>query len=180
MFCRILLVTTTLTLTLPSIAQSLPNTQSITSKVIKATTNYQAAISCSDLQPEPKNIAALVPYKTFDDRINATYAAFWVGDIGCAGGSSTSGVNVAIVTVGAADTFLVDPLRSSPAVSVEFPSRGYERIVGNTKDSIIIDAAEHGPNDANCCPSIRFRYTLKLDEKGNWKQTEKKSLPPKK
>lgn len=180
MIYRALALSIALTVALPSLAQNAPGTQVITAKIIKSVANYQSAISCSDMPPEAKNIAALVPYKTLDDRLNATYAVFWIGDIGCAGGSGTSGENIAIVTVGAADTFVVDPLRSSPTVSLDFPQRGYERIVGNTKDSIIVDAAEHGPNDANCCPSVRFRYTLKLDEKGNWKQIDKKSLPPKK
>ncbi|MBD2326939.1 hypothetical protein [Alkalinema sp. FACHB-956] len=179
MLYRFAILAVVWTTAVPGFAQNVLSTQAVTARVIQAAANYQAAISCNDIPPEAKNIAALVPYRIHEDRMNAMYAVFWSGDIGCNGGSGTTFMNLSIVTVGVADTFIVDPLRSSPAVSIDFPSRGYERIVGNTKDSIIIDAADYGPNDSNCCPSLRFRYTLKLDEKGNWNQVAKKQLPPK-
>jgi hypothetical protein len=39
---------------------------------------------------------------------------------------------------------------------------------------------EYGPKDSNCCPSIKVRFTLRVDEKGYWKLTEKKTMPAKK
>ncbi|MBL8431585.1 MAG: hypothetical protein JNK80_04255 [Dechloromonas sp.] len=45
---------------------------------------------------------------------------------------------------------------------------------------MILEGLEYGPEDSNCCPSIVVRFTLKLDEKGNWKLAEKKVMPPRK
>ena len=163
-----------------SIAQPAPSVPEITKGVIKAVKSYATAISCEDGQIEPKNIAALNPYKTLDDRLDARFAVLWTGDIGCAGGSGTVGTNISIVTVGAGDSYLVDPQASSPIVTFESPVRFVERIVGNTKDTLILEGKEQGPKDANCCPSIPVRFTLKLDSKGAWKMIDKKTLPAKK
>jgi len=161
-------------------AQSAPPVQEITKQIVKSVTNYANAISCPGVKVEPKQIAALLPYKTFDDRMDAKYAVLWSGDIGCAGGSATEFTNVSIVTVGAGDAFVVDPAQSSPLIQFESPVRYVSRIVGNTRDSLILEGWEQGPNDPNCCPSILVRFTLRVDEKGNWKLTEKKVMPSKK
>jgi len=163
-----------------SFAQSAPPVQEITKQIIKSVSSYANAISCPGITVEPKKIAALVPYKTFDDRMDAKYAVLWVGDIGCAGGSGTEATNVAVVTVSTGDSYVVNPLQSSPAIQFESPVRGIERIVGNTRDSLILEGKEYGPNDPNCCPSIKVRFTLRVDEKGNWKLVEKKTMPAKK
>lgn len=161
-------------------AQNAPPVQEITKQIVKSVTSYANAISCPGIAVEPKKIAALVPYKTVDDRLDAKYAVLWVGDIGCAGGSGTEGTNISIVTVSTGDSYVVDPLQSSPAIQFESPVRGIERIVGNTRDSLILEGKEYGPNDPNCCPSIKVRFTLRSDEKGNWKLVEKKAMPSKK
>lgn len=163
-----------------SFAQSAPPVQEITKQIIKSVTAYANSISCPGVIVEPKQIAALVPYKTIDDRMDAKYAVLWVGDIGCAGGSGTSGTNVSIVTVSTGDSYVVDPLLSSPAIQFESPVRNVERIVGNTRDSLILEGKEYGSNDPNCCPSIKVRATLRVDEKGNWKLVEKKTMSSKK
>ncbi len=167
-------------MTTGSLAQSAPPVQEITRQVVKAATSYKDAIACAEGKIGAKDIAALVPYKTLDDRPDAKYAVLWGGDIGCAGGSGTHGTNIAIVTIGAGDSYIVDPLQSSPVIQFESPVRYVNRIVGNTRDSIILEGLEYGPKDANCCPSITVRFTLKLDEKGNWKLVEKKVMPPRK
>ena len=123
---------------------------------------------------------SLVPYKTMDDRMDAKYAVLWVGDIGCAGGSGTEGTNLSIVTISTGDSYVVDPLQSSPVIQFESPVRFVERIVGNTRDSLILEGMEYGPKDPNCCPSIKVRFTLRVDEKGNWKLVEKKTMSAKK
>lgn len=161
-------------------AQSAPPVQEITKQIIKAATSYKDAIACVEDKIGAKDIAALVPYKTLDDRMDAKYAVLWGGDIGCAGGSGTYGTNVSIVTIGAGDSYTVNPLQSSPVIQFETPVRIVSRIVGNTRDSMILEGLEFGPKDANCCPSIPVRFTLKLDEKGNWKLADKKVMPPKK
>ena len=161
-------------------AQSAPPVQEITKQVIRSVTGYANAISCPGVKVDPKQIAALVPYKTIDDRMDAKYAVLWVGDIGCMGGSGTSGTNISVVTISTGDSYVVDPLQSSPAIKFESPVRGVERIVGNTRDSLILEGMEHGPKDPNCCPSIKVRFTMQVDEKGNWKLVEKKAMSSKK
>ncbi len=161
-------------------AQSVPPVQEITRQVIKAATSYKDAIACVEDKIGPKDIAALVPYKTLDDQLEAKYAVLWVGDIGCAGGSGTYGTNISIVTIGVGNSYLVDPLQSSPVIRFESPVRLVNRIVGNTRDSMILEGLEFGPKDANCCPSVPVRFTLKVDEKGNWKLVDKKVMPAKK
>jgi len=163
-----------------SFAQSAPPVQEITKQIIKSVTNYGNAISCPGVTVEPKQIAALVPYKSIEYRMDAKYAVLWSGDIGCFGGSGTEGTNVSIVTISIGDSYIVDPLQSSPAVQFESPVRHIERIVGNTTDSLILEGKEFGPNDPNCCPSIKVRFTLRVDEKGNWKLVDKKVMPAKK
>lgn len=162
-----------------SFAQSAPPVQEITKQIIRSVTGYANAISCGDVKVGAKDIAALVPYKTMDDRMDAKYAVLWGGDIGCAGGSGTSTTNIAIVTVSTGDSFVVNPLQSSPAINFE-SVRFVERIVGNTRDTLILEGLEHGPNDSNNFPSIKIRFTLRVDEKGNWKLVEKKVMPSKK
>lgn len=161
-------------------AQTTPSTTEILRGIAKAVNSYRASVSCGDQVVDAKSIAALSAYKTFDDRMDAKYAVLWTGDIGCAGGSGTSGSNIAIVTVGTGDSYMVDPLLSSPVVSFESPVRNIERIVGNTKDTLILEGKEYGPKDANCCPSLNVRFTLKSDEKGNWKLVDKKVAPARK
>jgi hypothetical protein len=163
-----------------SFAQSAPSVQEITKQIIRSVTGYANAISCPDVKVDPKQIAALVPYKTIDDRMDAKYAVLWVGDIGCVGGSGTSGTNISVVTISIGDSYVVDPLQSSPAIEFETPVSDVERIVGNTRDSLILEGKEYGPNDSRCCPSIKVRFTLRADEKGNWKLVKKKVMSSKK
>jgi hypothetical protein len=168
------------TFMLSSFAHSAPPVQEITKQIINSVTGYANAISCSGVKIDPKQIAALVPYKTLDDRFDAKYAVLWTGDIGCSGGSGSEATHLSIVTIGSGDSYVVDPFQSSPVIQFDTPIRDVERIVGNTKDSLILEGMEYGPKDSNCCPSIKVRFTLRVDEKGNWKLAEKKTMPAKK
>ena len=161
-------------------AQNMPSAQEITRYIIKVATAYADSIACEHSKIEAKNIAALAPYKTMDSRGDAKYVVLWSGDIGCAGGTGTTGSAITLVKIGAGDSFVVDPLQSSPIISHELPVRYVERLVGNTADSLIIEGKEYGKDDPNCCPSINVRATLKVDAKGNWKMVEKKVIPSKK
>lgn len=161
-------------------AQDAPPAQEITKQIIRSVTDYANSISCEDGEVSPKNIAALVPYKTSDDRWDEKYAVIWTGDIGCSGGSHSSTANLSIVTIGSSDSYVVDPLKSSPVIKFECPVQAVERVVGNTSDSLVLEGNEVGPDDASCCPSVKVRFTLRADEKGNWKLADKKILPSKK
>jgi hypothetical protein len=163
--------------TASALAQDVPPAGEIARQVARSAAAYANAISCPDVRVEPAQVAELVPYRTREDREDAQYAVVWSGDIGCAGGTGTSGANVALVLVRSGDSYVVDPLRSSPAIEFESPVRYVERMVGHTRDSLTLEGKEYGPNDPNCCPSVRVRFTLRVDGKGNWKLVEKKALP---
>ena len=172
------------TFMLGSFAQNAPSVQEVTKQIINSATNYAKAISCNrdELGVDSKDIAALVPYKTLDDRENAKYAVLWTGGIGeCFIGIGMGNIstNLAIVRIGAGDSYFVDPFESSPAIKFESPVR-FARLVGNTKDSLILEGMEYTSEDANCCPSRKVRSTLRVDKKGDWKLVEKKVMPAKK
>ncbi len=137
----------------------------IDQKIIKSVTAYVNAISCPEGEIEAKNIIPLVPYTHIEDRSDAKYVVLSAGDIGCVGGSGSWGTHLSFVTIGAGNTFVVDPLRSSPAIQFESPVRLVERIVGHTAVSLTLEGNAYGQNDANCCPSVRERFTLRLDKK---------------
>lgn len=155
-----------------------PSVAEQTKEIINVVSRYGSSIGCLEAGPEAKDIAALTPFKSMMQRDDAKFAVLWVGDIGCAGGSGTISYNLAIVKVGAGNNFYVDPWQSEPAITTEIP-RAIERIVGATNDTLILDTLDYGENDANCCPSIRERITIKSDKEGNWKLINKKRLPNK-
>jgi hypothetical protein len=163
-----------------SFSQNAPPVDEITKQIIQSVTGYANAIAGGNEGVTPDKIAALVPYKTIDDRYDAKFAVLWVGDIGGLGGMGTMQTNISIVTIGAGDSYIVDPLQSSPAIRFESPVRYVERLVGNTRDSLILEGMEYGPDDPNCCPTVKVRFTVKVDGKGNWKLVEKKLIPTKK
>ncbi len=156
---------------LPLIAQP---TERITRNIIRPVSNYANAIACPGVTVDPAMGVALVPFKDRNNREDERYAVLWEGDIGCSGGSGSQGTALAIVTIGAGNTAVVDPLRSSPAIRFESPARLIDRIVGNTRDTLVLEGKEHGPKDAECCPSVSVRFTLRVDQRGNWKLVEKK------
>jgi len=155
------------------LAEEVPSVKEITRQIIVATTKYANAVSCGGVQITPKQIAALAPYKDFYAREEAEYAVLWDGDIGCLGGSGTSNPQVAIVKIGAGDSFMVDAQHSSPAIEFASPVRYIERLVGNNRDSLILEGLEYGSNDSQSTPSIRVRFVMMRDNKGNWKTVSK-------
>lgn len=156
---------------------AIPSVQTQTKAIVAAVKKYSQAISCTDAAPDPKNIAAMVPYTRSDNRLDAKFAVVWFGDIGCAGGSGTSGAAIAVVRVGAGDNFYVSPAESSPQVDDGLP-RHVEKVVGATADSITVDVRDYGDKDPNCCPTLRKRLTLRQSSKGNWSVISTKDLPP--
>ncbi|MCX7099726.1 MAG: hypothetical protein NTV43_17680 [Methylococcales bacterium] len=126
----------------PPDIDAVPTVSKITKEVLRAANSYASAVSCGESPAEAKDILALHPYKKKEDAFDSEYLVFWHGDIGCAGGSGTHTDNVALVRVGSFDSFYVDPSRSSPTIELEFNTRFLERLVGNTGDTIIVDASE--------------------------------------
>lgn len=152
-----------ITLVASSFAQEdvpVPSIHEQTTEIIKAATMYARSISCESGKIEPKDIAALVPFKDFNSQLEAKFAVLWHGDTGCQGGSGTDFSQIMIVTVGMGNRFLVDPTLSSPTAKFEIPVRFVDRLVGNTTDSLVLEGNEFGDNDSNCCPSVKIRFTM--------------------
>jgi hypothetical protein len=146
--------------------------QQITKRVVQVTNKYAKSISCEqDSYTDPKMIAALSPYKG-DIYDGAEYAVLWYGDIGCAGGSGTTTVNLAIVKVTTGESFIVDATQSSPAINFDYPSKLAE-VAGNNRDSLIINGCDWGKNDGNNFPSIPISVIMMRDNKGNWNTVSK-------
>lgn len=167
--------------------EPLLTTSQITQKIQQKVQLYADAVTCWKTEApdqkkysvSPKMIAALSPYVKKEYEGSGSFVTFWVGDMGCNGGSGTTSYYLATVNVDVRGDFYVDPFASEPFIKIsdQLNTRFIERIVGNTKDTLIIDALNFGSDkDANNFPSHKYRYTLKLDAKNNWNLLEKKFL----
>ena len=139
-------------------------------QAVQAASKYANSIACEVSEITPQDVAALVPYEN-GNRHEAKYAVIWHGDIECLGGSGTSSSNIALVSVGAGDTFFVTPNSSSPAVNFEAPaSRASSKIIDYGKDYLILEGFEYHPSgkDPMCCPSLSVKKVVRRDEKDNW------------
>jgi hypothetical protein len=145
-------------------------------RVLDAAHSYAEGISCVDGPSTPNDIVTLKPYEK-DDPLDSEFLVFWVGDVGCNGGSATTTQNIALVRVGSFNQFYVDPLRSSPAVGL--PVGQIAKIIGNTTDSITLETLEYAESDAHCCPSVRYQVTLQVDKNGQWNEIKRKAMTSK-
>jgi hypothetical protein len=129
---------------------------------------YANAVSCPGVRVRPADVLTLVPYKR-GERQQARYAVLWTGP-----GDEATYIAIATISGG---RFVVDPKLSSPLVQFESPVRFVRRVVDYTEDTLILQGNIYGPQDAHNKPSIPVRFTLQLDDNGNWKMVEKRVLP---
>ena len=142
--------------------------------IVDAVRRYANAISCPGVKVRTEDALALVPVED-DERMLPKYAVLWSGDLGCFGGAGIEATHLAIATV-SSGKYIVDPRLSSPVVTFDSPVRFVKRVVSYTTDTITLQGNVFGPQDTRE-PSIPVRFTLKVDEKGNWKMTDKRVLP---
>ena len=143
--------------------------------IADAVRRYANAISCPGVKVRSEDVLALVPGED-DDRRLSKYAVLWTGDLGCFGGSGIEATHLAIATI-SGGKYIVDPRLSSPVVEFESPVRYVKRVVSYNEDSLTLQGNVYGPQDKTGNPTIPVRFTVKLDEKGNWKMTDKRLLP---
>lgn len=153
-------------ISLYGVASAAPSASEVTSNVVGAASSYARAVACQSSEIGPMDIIAISQYTSWEDRDDAEYLVFWVGDIGCLGGSGTATLNVTTVVVSTGDSYVVDLERSSPSVTVGASSGS--KVVGNAAGTIFIETHEYANDDANCCPSITKRVALTRDGSGNW------------
>ena len=163
-----LLVVLLLSIPAVSTAQDAPSPREITTQVVKTATAYANAISCQGNEIGPEDVVSISPYTSIEDRPEAEYVVIWRGDIDCLGGNATTTTNLTSIKIGIGDSYVVDLARSSPAI--QFDAGLEASLVGSAKDTLIFEKYEYVEGDANCCPSIKKRITLRADQQGNWKQ----------
>lgn len=136
---------------------------------------YANAVACPGVRVRPADVLTLVPYKR-GERQQSKYAVLWTGDPGCVAGPGDEATYIAIATI-SGGRFVVDPRQSSPLVQFESPVRFVRRVVDYSEDTLILQGNIYGPQDTHNNPSIPVRFTLQVDDNGNWKMVEKRVLP---
>lgn len=137
-------------------------------QLIKITTKYINSVACNNSEIRNEDVITLVPHTNDNDLFEAKYGVIWTGEIGCEG-TAGYGPNIAIVRIGRDNSYHVSPIESSPSIEFEAPVHYVTKLVNYTSTSIEFDGLEKGESDPNCCPSINVRFTLRLDNQGNWK-----------
>ncbi len=154
-------------------AQSDLSVAEVTRRVLESANSYARAIACETAEATAKDVAALVPLGPATDNApygEGTCAVLWHGDIGCRGGSGTVTDNIALVVRMADDTFLVDPRASSPQIAFDTSIATIDRLVGATKDSLVLDGRRYCDGQwslASC--AVKVRITLQQAKGGTWK-----------
>lgn len=164
-----------LTLSTAAIAAPERSNEEIKRGIADAVRRYANAISCPNVKVRPDDVLALTPFED-DYRRLSKYAVLWTGDMGCNGGSGIVASHLAIATINNGK-YVVDPRQSSPVVEFEAPVRVVKRVVSYTDETLTLQGNVHGPQDTQNNPTVPVRFTLKVDEKGNWKMLEKRVLP---
>jgi hypothetical protein len=136
--------------------------------VAEAVERYVNDVACPGVKVGPHDVMVL---KSADGEA-ARFAVLWSGDAGCSG---EEGAHIAIASE-ADGTFVVDPQMSSPVAEFDGPARFVRRVVDYSAGSLTLEGKAFGPYDVNS-PTIPVRFTLRLDEHGNWKLADKVLLP---
>jgi hypothetical protein len=147
----------------------------ISRQAIEVAMTYVKAVACDFDNPQAK-LVPLIPWNAKNDRFDARCAVLVNCDMGCNGGSGTTGTNLVMVKIMMGNTFLVEPEFSSPIVTFPVPVVTVSRVVKATKDTLVMEGLPHGPNDANCCPTRKLHFTMKQGAKGNWSLVNKAKI----
>lgn len=173
---RVLLFCFVLLTPFAAFGQDAPSKDEVHKKVAAKVLAYGKSIGC--LHNPNIKIVDLVPFDG-QNRYEARYIVLWNGDIQCHGGSGAEFTRVALVRIGIANRFYVDAKNSSPNVEFESAANHVDKVVTHTKNTISLEGMVGDEDDAACCPSVRIRYKLKMDDKGNWKLVSKKKVTTK-
>lgn len=74
--------------------------------------------------------------------------------------------------------YVVQPQLSSPVIRFELPVRFVTRVFSNNADTLVLEGREYAPADPRSNPSIPVRFTLRVNEKGDWKLIDNVRLTP--
>lgn len=124
-------------------------------KAARLVRDYSETIACVF---EDSTYKAVKVVGDASDQMGDQYVVHWYGDVGCGGGSGSSGSVFTVVEVRAFNTPVVLPkyeMSDMHIVEVTKFSGGNGRI--------FIDGLAYGPNDTQRNPTKKMSYTLKLD-----------------
>lgn len=127
-------------------------------------TGYAESIGCGSTISE-KNIAR-IDIASLGEAVIGTYVAMVDTDIGCHGGSGTGGSRLVFLGAesGREDRTYVMPALSEPSAIVTGRPRHITSLYVKS-GQLYATGLEYGPDDTNCCPSIRTIYRVDLKEK---------------
>ncbi|MES2321369.1 MAG: hypothetical protein V4633_03815 [Pseudomonadota bacterium] len=136
--------------------------------VAEAVERYVHEVACPGVKVGPHDVMALKGAAGEMER----YAVLWSGDADCDG---EEGTHIAIASDDGG-TFVVDPHMSSPVAEFDGAARFVRRVIDYSAGSLTLEGKAFGPYDMDS-PTIPVRFTLRMDEKGNWKLADKIMLP---
>lgn len=127
---------------------------------------YLKATTCSGDSVDPRLV---VSFSDAASKVKRAYLAATHSDLICLGGSGTWGPTLVVLRTAAgqeeSDNALaylkVEPMMSEPVAQVVGAPKALTELrqVGG---QLMASGLEYGPFDANCCPSVKRSYTLKL------------------
>lgn len=150
-----------------------PSIDELKARVADVVERHVGTVACPGVKVAAGDVLALVPQP--HPETLAKFAVLWHGDLGCWGGSGSERTHLTIATVNTGQV-VVQPELSSPAIAFDSPVRFVERVVSSGPDTLVLEGKAYGPQDPRSNPTIPLRFTLRLDDKGNWKLVDKTVL----
>nr|WP_314860581.1 hypothetical protein [uncultured Undibacterium sp.] len=139
-------------------------------KIIKPmVVKYANLIGCADWS----EVKAITKYSDKENGIEGAYVALIPSDIECAGGSGTTFSTIVVINTAEGragmegngnDYWKVIPSLSQPIADVTGAPRSLDGIY-QKNGQLFATGSEYGPNDANCCPSLKLTYKVVLSKK---------------
>lgn len=131
--------------------------------------DYLQATGCPGSEFDAKNV---FPFADVSAGVESAYLALVASDLTCAGGSGTSVTALVLVRTASGQEggenplayLRVDPNLSQPVAQTVGAPRaitGFKQVGGQ----LFAQGVEYGPDDANCCPSLKTTYKVSLKKK---------------
>ncbi len=137
--------------------------------VAGAVERYALSIACPDVRVSPQDVMVLAPA---EGETGPKFVVVWNDTSGCGGRPGTR----LVIATADSDDYLVDERLSTLVEEFDDDVSYLQRVINHSADSLTLEGKTYGPYDSNK-PSIPVRYTLRLDDKGNWKMADKIKLP---
>jgi hypothetical protein len=139
-------------------------------KVIKPmVAKFANLVGCA----EGSESIAITKYSDKENAIEGAYVALIPSDIDCMGGSGTTFSTIVVINTAEGragmegngnDYWKVIPSLSQPIADVTGAPRSLDGIY-QKNGQLFATGSEYGPNDPNCCPSLKMTYKVVLSKK---------------